>query len=95
MNIVHICILQLLDQAGRNGNQSCRVIYANKTDLDKCYDIQLKKLCTCTECHRKDLVEALGSEEVLPQAPLCCDVCSKENIPTLLELIRPHPSAKK
>lgn len=57
MNIVHICILQLLDQAGRNGNQSCRVIYANKTDLYKCYVLQLKKFCTCTECHRKMLVK--------------------------------------
>ena len=41
------------------------------------------------------LVEALGSEEVLPQAPLCCDVCTKENVPILLELIRPPPSVRK
>ena len=70
MSIICIRILQLLGRAGRNGNQSFGVIYANKTDLDKCHDIQLKKLCTCTECHRKVLMEALGSEELLPQALL-------------------------
>ena len=95
MNIIHICILQLLGRAGRNGNQSCGVIFNKKTDLDKCHDLQLKNLCSCKECHRKVLVEALGSKEVLPQATLCCDVCSKENIPTLMELIRPQPSLKK
>ena len=83
---------QLLGRAGLNGNQSCGVIYANKADLDKCHDLQLKKLWTCTEWHRKVLVEALGSEELLPQALLCCDVCTKENVPSLLELVGAQPT---
>ena len=41
-------------------------------------------------------MEALGSSEVLPQSinGMCCDMCTKENAPTMLQLIMPQQSKR-
>ena len=68
--------------------QSCM---HNKADIGKCQDDTLRKLCEYHNCLSKVMVEAVGSSEVLPQPVngMCCDMCTKENAPAMLELTTP------
>lgn len=74
-------------------------IHAHKESVqtaDWCRSSWLHKPNPCSNAmQRKLLVEGLGSEEVLLQALLCFVIYTKENAPSLLELIRPQPTVRK